>query len=117
MSFSVDQLKGLSPGYARVLDAGLVGFSAFTQLQPWYFLPDGEIFSVAEQWPSSSENSRELIAFAVRQDCDDIACFEMLDGRISKLAVIEGWSEGSYNLVAGFESFEEWFEAARNQLI
>ena len=115
MPFTVERFRALSAQYRRVIDDGLVGFGPFTQLQPWDFLPDEEIFDVAEQWPSS-ESERPLIAFAVRQDCDDIACFEVHDGEITSVLVIEGWSEGSYSPVARYGSFEEWFNRAKNEI-
>ena len=111
MSFTVNQLKAQSASYRRVVDAGLAGFGPFTRLQPWCLLPDGEVFDVTEQWPSSKNGTR-LVAFAVRQDCDDIACFEFLNDEITGVVVVEGWSEGSYSFVAKYQSFDDWFNSA-----
>ena len=115
MTWSVDQLKELSVAYGVAVESNALGFSAFSQLQPWQLLPSGEIFDVAEQWPSAGATPGKLVAFAVRQDCDDIACFELDQRRVSRVLLIEGWSEGSYTVFGEFQTFTDWLNAAKRR--
>jgi hypothetical protein len=63
-------------GYKWLLKRGLVGYYDSSALEPWYYLEHDEVFNVADEWPWGPCEDR-LVAFARRQDCDDIACFEV----------------------------------------
>ena len=102
----------LPQGYHWMVARGLVGFDAFTQLQPWYFLRDSDLFDVAAQWPKgplSGDGLGPLIAFARRQDCDDIACCRP-DGRV---VLVHGWTDESigYSVCEDHADFWEWMKA------
>jgi hypothetical protein len=102
-------LKDLPPPYTWVVDHGLVGFEPFTALQPWYFLGEGDVFDAHEEWPGA-KGKRPLIVFARRQDCDDLACFDLKPDGSSTVVLIEGWSAGAYNFVAEYATFWEWMK-------
>jgi hypothetical protein len=58
------------PEFVRVVELGL------TQLEPWWVLEGDRLRTryrgLRERYPS-----RTLVPFALRQDCDDVACFEL----------------------------------------
>lgn len=110
MELSITHLKTVSPPYRWAVDKEIAGYDAFTQLEPWYFLPDGEIFDVTQKWPSGRDES-PLIAFARRQDCDDIACFDFSLGNSLKVVLIEGWSAGAYSVITEYTTFWEWMKS------
>lgn len=95
------------PPYKELSAGGVAGYQPFTGLQPWYLIPPEKMFDANEVW-SSSGASACLLAFARRQDSDDIACAEISDGAVDEIVVIEGWSGGAYSVLATFGSFAEW---------
>ncbi len=98
--------------YRWVLEKGLAGVKPFTALQPWYFLQGADVFSVNAKWPSGPSKT-ELLAFARRQDDDDIACFEMIATETHSVVVIQGWTacgEG-YEVVRRYPSFWDWLKS------
>lgn len=64
-------------GYEWFIEKKLVGFDAFTQLQPWYFISTEEMFWATESWPYVI--NEKLLIFTRRQDIDDLACFSVKD--------------------------------------
>lgn len=115
MELSTAHLATLSPAYKWVLDKGIAGHAPFTQLQPWYFLPDDEIFDVTQKWPSGRDEI-PLIAFARRQDCDDIACLELSHGNSQKVVLIEGWAAGAYSVISEYPTFWEWLKSVMDDV-
>jgi hypothetical protein len=97
-------------GYNWLLEHGLIGFDPFSPLEPWYYLDRDEFFDVRDRWPKVSDR-RSLIAFAKRQDCDDIACFEVGDKSVSAVVVIHGWTEDGYAVIGSYKSFWEWLKS------
>ena len=98
------------PGYHWLIARGLVGWAAFTALQPWHYLPEEEMFYATERWPSGPSEA-PLLVFARRQDCDDLACFREAAGHAAEVVTIEGWSAGSYDIVESFPTFWEWLKS------
>jgi hypothetical protein len=95
-------------GYQWLIERGLVGFTASSQLQPWYFLAQDKVFSVTRNWPDGPWQDGELEAFARRQDNDDIACFHVVDGVTSGVVMVHGWTGAGYEVIGSFASFWEW---------
>lgn len=106
----VETLQKWAP-YKELSASGVAGYGPFTGLQPWYLIAPEKMFDANEVWSSGS--SKCLLAFARRQDGDDIACAEISDGEVDKIVVIEGWSGGAYSVIATFGSFDEWLAAVR----
>jgi hypothetical protein len=100
----------LPRGYRWLLDRGLVGFEANSSLQPWHYLPSKHAFDLGERWPSRPGNTR-LFAFAKRQDCDDLACFEVVGSRAERIFVVHGWTPGGYEVDRSYQSFWEWLKS------
>lgn len=98
-------------GYRWLMDRGLAGFEPNSRLQPWYLLPYDQVFSLSERWPRMTESAR-LYAFARRQDCDDLACFEVkADAAQAGVVVVHGWTPEGYEIVASFESIWDWLRS------
>jgi hypothetical protein len=97
-------------GYKWLIDRGLVGFAANSSLQPWHYLPSRHVFDLKERWPSGSANTR-LVAFAKRQDCDDLACFEVIGPRAERVIVVHGWTADGYQVDRMYQTFWEWLKA------
>jgi hypothetical protein len=98
------------PGYRWLLEHRLVGFYDSSVLEPWYYLERDEVFNVTDEWPQGPSKDR-LVAFAKRQDCDDIACFEIGPRGASSVIVIHGWTDTGYDIVARYENFWEWLKS------
>lgn len=96
--------------YTWVVDKGLAGFSASSALQPWYFLPENEMFQPTAKWPHGP-SAAVLVAFARRQDCDDIACFEVREVEPTPVVLIHAWTANGYDIVARYDSLWEWLKA------
>lgn len=98
----------ISKGYKWLLEQKLVGFEPFSSLQPWYYLNADSTFDVTSKWPQGPYKEGKLIAFARRQDCDDLACFYVQSGKVSHLIIIHGWTSQGYEVVAKCETFWDW---------
>lgn len=99
----------LPSGYRWLLDRGLVGYEAFTQLQPWHYLPLEQCFWASERWPGVT--NKRLIVFSKRQDCDDLACFVVAeDNTVNGVALIHGWTGSGYDLCREFNDFWAWLK-------
>lgn len=95
-------------GYKWFIEKKLVGFDAFTQLQPWYFTPSEEMFWATESWPNVQVINEKLLVFARRQDNDDLACFSVREGEIVGVVVIQGWVGNGFEVLEKFEDFWKW---------
>jgi hypothetical protein len=58
------------PEFVRVVELGL------TQLEPGWII-DGDHLRTRYRGLRKRYPSRMLVPFAIRQDCDDVACFEL----------------------------------------
>ena len=99
-------------GYDWIVSHGLVGFTEFSALEPWYLLGAADIYSVQERWPKSRDPL--LVAFARRQDNDDVACFELDAAKRTVLGVrlIHADTAAGYDVLDWFGSFWDWFASA-----
>lgn len=97
-------------GYHWLLERRLVNFAPFSPLEPWYYLEDREYFEVSQKWPHVSNHER-LVAFARRQDCDDIGCFIVDGARANGIVVIQGWTGSGYEIISRHSSFWEWLKS------
>lgn len=99
------------PGYHWIIERGWSGYQPFTGLQPWYLLDQEYAFNVSEQWPDGPVKDRTLVAFARRQDSDDLSCFEVRSGSVVGITMIHGWTAEGYEVTARFDSFWYWLKA------
>jgi hypothetical protein len=75
------------PEYVWLVQHRTLGFNAFSQLEPWQFCNVEEILPLSTRWPAAAIK-RELIPFARRQGSDDLACFEFVEGRVTRICHI-----------------------------
>ncbi|MFN8225562.1 MAG: hypothetical protein U0R18_02425 [Mycobacterium sp.] len=98
-------------GYRWLIARRIASFESFSPLQPWMFLNSERVFDVSERWPHGPSSDR-LVAFAARQDCDDLACFVVTpDDVATKIAVVHGWmTPEGYSIDHVFDDFWEWLK-------
>jgi len=102
-------------GYRWLLERGLVNFDAFGPLQPWHYLRLDEQFDVTAHWHRLYKGDR-LIAFARRQDCDDLACFRVEGDHASAVCVVHTWVPEGYEVLAEYITFWDWLKAVVNDI-
>lgn len=95
--------------YSWLVEWGLVGFQPNTALQPWHFLPSEHIFDLSERWPNGPSKTR-LVAFAKRQDCDHLACFEVSEQRARRVILVHGWTPEGYEVMSTHDSVWAWLK-------
>jgi hypothetical protein len=65
---------------------------------------------MADRWPKT-RSAHRLVAFAVRQDNDDIACWVVgRDEPVTEVVLAHGWTPGGYEVRATCSSFWEWLK-------
>ena len=94
-------------GYFWLLEREIIGFDSPTRLRPWYFL--AEPWDVQKTWPQGPSKD-SLVAFARRQDNDDIACLEVVGGKAVRVVLIHGWTSEGYVVCESYENFWEWIK-------
>jgi len=97
-------------GYLWLLERGLVGFEPLSRLQPWHYLDAGGAFDVTQRWPQGPHPD-QLVAFAKRQDRDDLACFSISSGLVTGVVVIHGWTPEGYSVLATHQTFWIWLKS------
>ncbi|TDH19698.1 hypothetical protein EXU57_22590 [Segetibacter sp. 3557_3] len=99
----------LPKSYHWIINKQLVGFKAFSQLEPWFFLLPGDCFWANEKWSNSSQE--KLFVFAKRQDNDDLACFKVLEnGVVESVYLIHGWTSSGFDIIERFDSLWGWLQ-------
>lgn len=98
------------PGYQWLIDRSLVGFEPFSQLQPWFFQQEDELFFLNERWPDGPIIS-DLLSFARRQDCDDIACLSISNEGNIEVVLAQCWVGSSYEVIETYPTFWEWLKS------
>jgi hypothetical protein len=92
----------------KLLECNLINFDV------WYFMDEMNaklrLDGLRERYPN-----RNLIPFARRGDCDDIACFEV--GQEEKVYVIHDFATNGYEQREQFESVWDWLKYAINIMI
>lgn len=91
----------------RVIDLGL------TELEPWWII-DGEVLRRRFEGIRSRYPTRVLVPFAVRQDRDDVACFDSSGGGVS---IIHDHAEPGSEQRDTCADFVAWLRQAVEDLI
>jgi hypothetical protein len=107
---SVDDLPGnfnYPWSFVRAIEHGL------TQLEPWWIL-EGKLLldrlnGIRERYPG-----RSLVPFAVRQDRDDVACFDVDSGRV---VIIHDFAKPGWEQRSEFDDFNGWLRHAIEDFI
>ncbi len=96
--------------YYWLLERNLITYEPFGPLQPWFYLPRGDQFLLNQRWHKKIEKLAKL-AFAKRQDNDELACFVFnLKGEVNHLELVQGWTEDEYTILKVFNSFLDWLK-------
>lgn len=94
--------------FIRIVETGLVLF------RPWKILAGPYVLSrmsgLRERFPG-----RELVPFALRLDCDDVACWER--GSLPKVVIIHDFASPGWEQTALFETSWDWFRSAIEDFI
>lgn len=92
----------------KLIECGLTNFDV------WYFLDSNSatirLNGLRQRYPN-----RNLVPFARRGDCDDIACFEV--GQGGKVYVIHDFASVGYEQREQFISIWDWLRYAVNIMI
>lgn len=95
-------------GYSWLIEQNIMGYEAFSQLQPWLYLKNDECFFANIKWKNVTESC--LFAFAKRQDNDELACFKVNeDGNVEGVVLINGWSSNGFDIIKEYSDFWAWF--------
>lgn len=94
--------------FIKLKKLGLVDF------EYWYFFND-ETLQIRLKGLSERYPNRELVPFARRDDCDDIACFE--NGKGNSVQIIHDYSSEGYEQVKEYNDFWAWFKDAINEMM
>lgn len=109
------KMKNLFPtAYNWLIQNKIVGFAPFSQLQPWFFLSEQDMFWVHEKWPSS--NSLKLLAFAKRQDNDDFSCFAVEDDKVIAVYLIHGWTKDGFEVIFSYPNIWDWLHVVLDDI-
>jgi hypothetical protein len=63
---------------------------------------------ISERWP---KGPMHLIAFAKRQDNDDLACFEVVGKGTNRVVLVHGWTPEGYTILRTFDTFWAWLKS------
>jgi hypothetical protein len=94
-------------GFVRVVELGLTG------LEPWLII-QGETLRERHQGLRKRYPERVLVPFAVRQDRDDVACFDVDANRV---AIVHDFADAGFERRAEFQDFYSWLRHAIEDLI
>lgn len=94
--------------FLKIADLNLANFDF------WYLMPEEQmewrITGLKNRYPE-----RKLIPFARRDDCDDIACFEV--GKGNKVQIILDFASAGYEQIKEYDCFWDWFKDAVEEMI
>lgn len=106
-------IEDLPPGFTypepfvRTVELGLTG------LEPWWII-DGRTLRDRHIGLRQRYPTRTLVPFAVRQDRDDVACWEETNERI---VIVHDFAEPGWERRAEFNSFYAWLRQAVEDFI
>ncbi|MGW7350323.1 hypothetical protein [Streptomyces sp. NPDC054784] len=93
--------------FLRVVDLGL------TNLEPWWIFDGAQLRTrmsgLKERFPE-----RSLVPFARREDNDDIACWDLVNGGV---VVVHDFASPGWELQGRFSDFNTWLRRAVEDLI
>lgn len=93
--------------FVRIVELGL------TNLEPWWIL-EGERLRDRFLGLQKRYTKRSVVPLAVRQDNDDVACWDVDSG---KVAVVHDFASPGFEQRAEYQDFNSWFRQAIEDLI
>ncbi|MFC6713294.1 hypothetical protein [Branchiibius cervicis] len=96
-------------GYIRVVENDLVA------LEPWWII-DGK--AMMDRWDGLKRRypHRNVLPFALRQDNDDIACWDFNLGN-EVVVIIHDYAQPGYEQRGEYPTFYDWFRSAIEEFI
>ena len=91
--------------YKKLLELELINF------KPWKILLTKVGMDYSKELKKRYPN-RELIPFAVRTDCDDVACWDLSKSNSNKVYIIHDFASVGWEQQEVFENFENWLKYA-----
>ena len=95
--------------FIKIMELDLLNFDL------WVVYDNKEFFDVRIKGLIERYPNRKLIPFAKREDCDDIACFEI--GKEGTVQIIHDFSSEGYEQRKEYKSFWDWFRDAIEEMI
>jgi hypothetical protein len=95
--------------FVRVVELGL------TNLEPWHIL-EGDRLRERNQGLAQRFPNRSLVPFAIRQDNDDVACWDLTLGG-GRVTVVHDFAAPGWESRAEFSDFYTWLRQAVEDLI
>lgn len=100
---------GYPASFVRVVELGL------THLEPWHVL-EGARLRERKEGMARRFPARELVPFAVRQDNDDVACWDLARGG-GRVVVIHDFASPGWEDRHEYPDFYAWLRQAVEDLI
>jgi hypothetical protein len=94
--------------FLRTVETGL------GQFRPWKIL-EGVYSASRREGLKERFPARDLFPFALRTDCDDVACWER--GNLDRIVIIHDFADPGWEQVAEFEIFWDWLRSAIEDFI
>jgi hypothetical protein len=95
------------PEFVRVVELGL------TNLEPWWII-DGDRLRNRFTGLRERYRDRSLVPFAIRQDNDDVACW---DTAADNVVIVHDFASPGYEQRSEFSDFYAWFRQAIEDFI
>lgn len=95
--------------FIRVVELGI------TNLEPWHIL-EGSTLRARQTGLAQRFPDRTLIPFAIRQDNDDVACWD-LDRGAEEVVVVHDFASPGWEDRAEYHDFYAWLRQALEDLI
>ena len=96
------------PQFMRAIQLGL------TCLEPWWIL-QGEHLRAQHSGLGARYPLRVLVPFASRQDCDDVACWDLDRG--GRVSIVHDFASPGWEQVNELDDFDSWLRVAIEDLI
>ena len=109
MQFNIDEALA-SRDFQWIVENKLIGTKPFTQLQPWFLMERDSMFWATDVWKHDLDY--RLLTFARRQDCDDLACFQINNyGKLIGIVTVHGWSNSTISVNKQYSDIWEWLKS------
>lgn len=105
---NIDNERIIFPdGYEWLIKRNIVGYDAFSQLQPWYYLKKDDCFFTEEKWAHVLD--KNLFIFARRQDNDELAGFNLNHvNQVENIYLLNGWTSVGVEVLQVLPDFWSW---------
>ncbi|MFW7369195.1 hypothetical protein [Vagococcus fluvialis] len=107
--YMIKKYENLYPkGFKKILDLNLIDFDI-------WFIMESDFASKVELGLKTRYPERNLIPFAKKSDCDDLACFEF--NKEKPIQIIHDFASNGWEQRKELDTIWEWLEIAIEDLI